>query len=265
MDNLPTIQFTDEQKAIAENCIKAIAEKDINMPPEFFAKQVLQNIKAKGVRVTADDVLTVFKVASDMGLDPSSKDIFAFKSANIPLTVGIGFRGWSRACEKKGILGVDYEPLKYTTDDKGNEIMERLKVTITKSNGGKVSYIINRSQAMTNSDVWRKESDHMLQIRGYCRCASLAFGWGAYEIDEAKAFYNSAPKEREIVEVKEEVEEVKAIPILNDEDFIQELKTAKNVVELRRIFAGGTPQQMKNKEIIAMCQELATKFENGEN
>lgn len=266
MESNIALSFTPEQKAIAENCIHAIAEKDINIPPEHFAKLVLSNIKAKGVRVTAEDVLTVFKVASDMGLDPSSKDVFAFKSAGIALTVGIGFRGWSKACEKKGILGVDYEPLEYSTDSNGNKIIERLKVVITKNNGGKVSYIITRSQAQTDSAIWKKEPDHMLQIRGFCRCASLAFGWGAYEIDEARSIYlngyenkhvASAPQieqKQEPVLVEQKIEHV------NEEEFVNQLKSAKNIDDLRHIFAQGTAEQRGNQAIIKLCRDLAHTF-----
>ena len=267
METLPTIQFTAEQKALAENCIKAIANKTIAMTPEFYAKQVLQNIKAKGVKVTADDVLTVFKIASDMGLDPSTKDIYAFKSQKIPLTVGVSFRGWSRACEKKDILGIDYEPLDYGKDKNGNKVMDRLKVTITKSNGGKVSYIINRSQAMTTSEVWQTESDHMLQIRGFCRCASLAFGWGAYEVGEAREFFNGEEKlgssvhQIEVQEIKPTLMPHKAITAtLNDDELIKALKSAETLQDLRQIFAGGSEEQRKNAEIIRLCQDLKTKF-----
>ena len=95
--------------------------------------------RGKGQTITPMDVITVLKTAVSAGLDPTSDDVFAFKTDDRTI-VGISKKGWSKIVDtRKASVSYEYGPTIPARGIKQPSRFEWISVTIKKHDGSEVA------------------------------------------------------------------------------------------------------------------------------
>ena len=91
--------------------------------------------RGKSQLITPMDVITVLKTAVSAGLDPTSDDVFAFKTDDRTI-VGISKKGWSKIVDtRKASVSYEYGPTIPSRGIKQPSRFEWISVTIKKHDG----------------------------------------------------------------------------------------------------------------------------------
>lgn len=178
----------------------------------FLVRTVAQSISApQGVAVAPQDVLLVLKKASAMHLDPLAGAVYAFKTKQGNLVVGISKQGWQQAlASQPDFCGVEYRH--------GAEINKRVHV----AGRGGAGYDVNLcgyefstcviKKRMVDGTIgqfegtaylteefdpskptWTQRPKRMLDSRALTIAASNAYGWGAYSPEEVEEVAGLSP------------------------------------------------------------------------
>lgn len=141
--------------------------------------------------VTPNDVIEVLKTSVSAGIDPTSSDIFAFKSKGT-LSVGISKKGWAKILDaRKGSCVYEYGPLVDGRTKVSPKVYEYVCATITRADGTVVTGPrVYADEFCTNTGAWASNPKTMLTVRAFTQACALAYGIGAYDEDEAREIYN---------------------------------------------------------------------------
>lgn len=246
--------FAVAEQVKASSCLKAL-------DTPLFIRKVAERINARGTKVTPYHVMSVIRDAAAYGIDPASKDIYAFlqrSGGEDVLTFGITIEGWARILDARGCSW------KFKTLNRGeingHVFPTELECIIKKPNGTSCSWVVSWEEANTGSKNWREAPLHMMQVRALARCARVACGMGAvYSVDEAKAFWESSPKSEHKPAVQAEVvQEETAEPDVTAA--LEAMNNAHSRDELRSVFLQLPPILRANQEIRQASIKLANEL-----
>ena len=118
-------------------------------------------------------------VANQYGLNPFTKEIYAFPSKGGAITPVVSVDGWARIInDNPNCDGIQFEQDDVSATCKIYR-KDRTHPTI-------VTEYLSECE-MTNSPVWKKYPKRMLRHKALIQCARIAFGFsGIYDEDEAK-------------------------------------------------------------------------------
>ncbi|WP_413520642.1 recombinase RecT [Psychrobacter glacincola] len=125
-----------------------------------------------------DQLVSLIIVANQYGLNPFTKEIYAFPSKG-SITPIVSVDGWSRIInDNPQCDGIQFEQDDVSATCKIYR-KDRTHPTI-------VTEYLSECE-MTNSPVWKKYPKRMLRHKALIQCARIAFGFsGIYDEDEAK-------------------------------------------------------------------------------
>lgn len=147
------------------------------MGTESDALSILKATAFKG-QVTDAQMVSLLVVAQQYGLNPFTREIYAFPDRNNGIVPVVGVDGWSRIInENPQFDGMDFEQdeesctcVIYRKDRK-----HPIKVT---------EYM---SECKRDAGPWKSHPRRMLRHKAMIQCARIAFGFGGiYEPDEAE-------------------------------------------------------------------------------
>ena len=266
------IVINQDYKQSIENALKNSAAH-IDLPVEALARMTLKRITTKkGQEPTILQVVELIKTAVDMGLDPTSKDIFSFVSGDT-LSVGISKGGWEKAVEIKGgsftfQLGPVLPPLEPNLPAS----LMWAKCIITRRDGSVVEGIpAFDDECNKHTGVWVTMPKHMLMVRAFTNAAKAAYGFGAYTIEEAKAIFEQTPA-RAMPPIQPAVAstprpalpEPKPAAELSAEQLTEikgKFEAATTRDELKQAFIALPVEQRHNPQVIELSKEVATKLQ----
>ena len=217
---------------------------------------LIETLKATAFRgqVTDAQMTALMVVANQYGLNPWTREIYAFPDKNNGIVPVVGVDGWARIInDHPQFDGVEFEQ----NDESCTCIIYRkdrtrpVKVTEWKSECFRSGF-----------GPWQSHPKRMLRHKALIQCARLAFGYGGiYDQDEAEGIIEINGSTGEVTrrastaEDKAQIDKVidqAPMPIYSDEDF------AKNKAQWRESIISGkkTPAQ-----IIAFLSKKATLTE----
>lgn len=139
---------------------------------------ILKNTAFKGGNVTDAQMTSLMIVADQYGLNPWTREIYAFpdKGGIVPV---VGVDGWSRIInEHPQFDGLEFEQ----NDESCTCIMYRKD----RSHAIKVTEWLSECKR-ENAQPWKTHPKRMLRHKSLIQCARLAFGFvGIYDQDEAE-------------------------------------------------------------------------------
>jgi phage recombination protein Bet len=139
---------------------------------------ILRHTAFKGGNVTDAQMTSLMIVADQYGLNPWTREIYAFpdKSGIVPV---VGVDGWSRIInEHPQFDGVEFEQ----NEDSCTCIMYRKD----RAHATKVTEWLSECKR-DNAQPWKTHPKRMLRHKALIQCARLAFGFvGIYDQDEAE-------------------------------------------------------------------------------
>lgn len=138
---------------------------------------VLKNTAFKG-SVTDAQMVALLVVANSYGLNPWTKEIYAFPDKNNGIVPVVGVDGWARIINENAQFdGMDFEQ----DDEKCTCIIYR------KDRSHPVKVTEWMSECNRKVGPWNSHPKRMLRHKAMIQCSRLAFGFvGIYEQDEAE-------------------------------------------------------------------------------
>lgn len=157
------------------NLASSLSMGDAN-PQELVA--VLKATAFKG-QVSDAQMTALLVVANQYGLNPWTKEIYAFPDKNNGIVPVVGVDGWSRIINSHGQFdGMDFEQ-----DD------ESCTCSIYRKDRSRPVRVTEYMAECKRANVgpWQSHPRRMLRHKAMIQCARLAFGFvGIYEQDEAE-------------------------------------------------------------------------------
>lgn len=144
---------------------------------------------APAVEVTNEQMLMLLVVADQYGLNPFTREIYAFPSEG-GIAAIVGVDGWIRIInERKELKSIQFE---YAPDGTPAEDAW-IACTIERHDRATPTTIREYlSECKRNTDPWNEMPKRMLRHKALIQCARVAFGFaGIYEPDEAERFANA--------------------------------------------------------------------------
>ena len=171
------------------------------------ASEATEILKATAFKGPATDaqMTALCVVAQQYGLNPFTRELYAFPDRNNGIVPVVGVDGWSRIINDNA----QFDGMDFKQDD------ESCTCTIYRKDR---SHPIVVTEYMTECkrDVapWKSHPRRMLRHKAMIQCARLAFGFaGIYDQDEAERIAEAAPIEG----TARRVTEAPALPSLSDE------------------------------------------------
>lgn len=275
------IPTDDEVKIIAE------FQKQVknNYSAGIVTKLVANSIsvpKNTGVKVSVWDVITVMKVSASMHLDPTLGGVYAFKNKNGDLITGISAKGWKQAlASQPDYFGCEFidEPEQEIrlSDREGQFVVTTIPKTTCvikkKFPDGSIGEFKEscwyKHDCDPSKSTWTTKPEAMMHTRALCRAVSLAYGWGAYDIDEVKTIANSEGgvcQEQQSVQSKGKGVNrvIQAITLSPKDELISKLQNSVTKKEMISVFKSASAELQKDQDVKNIAKELQDKFNEGE-
>ncbi len=249
--------YTEEiQKCVANGKLSISIEAVYNLTKDKIAS-------SRGQSVQPIDVITVIKTAVTAGLDPTSDDVFAFKSSD-RVIVGISKKGWSKVLDsRKASITFNYGPLLPAAVGQKSHY-EWVSAVITKHDGCKIEGPrVYNDEFDRRKDVWLSNPKAMLVARAFTHACAMAFGIGAYDEDEARGIFNENNSARRTAPVKmQAAAATESIPTLPQPQMLTSnpFEGCKTYSELATAFNALPEQQRNNVAIKNLFQQAKAKL-----
>lgn len=138
-----------------------------------------QTLKATVFKDAKDDsqLATLMIVANQYGLNPFTKEIYAFPSRGAVIPI-VSVDGWTRIINDNP----NCDGIQFSQDD------ESATCTIYRKDRSHPTVVTEYlAECKMNTDPWKKYPKRMLRHKALIQCARVAFGYsGIYDEDEAK-------------------------------------------------------------------------------
>ena len=192
--------------------ISAIQTAPAAKPPSLLAKfagrfgvepeKMLASLKATAFKgeVTNEQMMALLIVADQYGLNPWTKEIYAYpdKGGIVPV---VGVDGWCRIINEHSQLdGIEFEYGPASKDGKHHEWVECVIFRKDRSRPTRAREFW--SEVAKSTGPWQSHGNRMHRHKALIQCARIAFGFaGIYDADEAQrilqANHEASPEFRE--------------------------------------------------------------------
>lgn len=175
--------------------------------------KMMATLKATAFKgnVSDEQMMSLLIVANQYGLNPFTKEIYAFPDKQNGIVPVVGVDGWSR------IINSDeaFDGMEFVQDDESCTCK-----IYRKDRAHPISVTEWMSECKRNTQPWQSHPKRMLRHKAMIQCARLAFGFvGIYDEDEAQRIVNP---ERDITPVNANV----ALETIDNAQSIEELQAA---------------------------------------
>lgn len=148
---------------------------DMNNSPEL-----LDTLKATAFKGQVSDaqMTALLIVANQYGLNPWTKEIYAFPDKNNGIVPVVGVDGWSRIINEHS----QFDGLEFVQDEEACTC-----IVYRKDRSHPIKVTEYKSECNRNTGPWQSHPKRMLRHKAMIQCARLAFGFvGVYDQDEAE-------------------------------------------------------------------------------
>lgn len=161
-------------------------------------EELVAVLKATAFKGPATDaqMTALMIVANQHGLNPWTKEIYAFPDKNNGIVPVVGVDGWSRIINEHP----QFDGMEFEFDNEGCTCSMYRK---DRSRAVRVTEYMDECKRGTQP--WQSHPRRMLRHKALIQCARLAFGYtGIYDQDEAERIVESQPVEKFMGDVKQE-------------------------------------------------------------
>lgn len=142
--------------------------------------ELLDTLKATAFKGQVSDaqMTALLIVANQYGLNPWTKEIYAFPDKNNGIVPVVGVDGWSRIInEHPQFDGIDFEQSE----------SECTCIIYRKDRSHPIRITEYKNECSRNTGPWQSHPKRMLRHKALIQCARIAFGYtGIYDQDEAE-------------------------------------------------------------------------------
>ena len=233
--------------ALTELTSKLATRLDMgNNGQELFT--VLKSTAFKGNPSDAQ-MTALLVVANQYGLNPWTKEIYAFPDNKNGIVPIVGLDGWARIINDNPLFdGMDFKQ----DDESCTCIIYR------KDRSHPVSVTEYMSECRRDTGPWKSHPKRMLRHKATIQCARLAFGYsGIYDQDEAERIVESIDSTTgEVIQQKPSRQELPAYP---EADFKNNLESWGKVVKSGRKTPDDLIAMVSTKGLLSDAQKQAIR------
>ena len=225
---------------------------------------ILKDTAFKGGNVSDAQMTALMVVADQYGLNPFTKEIYAFpdKGGIVPV---VGVDGWSRIINEHP----QFDGLEFVQDDESCTCIMYRK---DRSHAIKVTEYVTeclRPPMNGRAGPWQSHPKRMMRHKSLIQCARLAFGFvGIYDQDEAERIVEIDVHTGEIVKPK--AYEKPALEYCSEDNFAEKAvswnaliesgkKTADQIismVESKYLFTADQKEEIRSWKVVTVEGEL---------
>jgi len=207
---------------------------------------ILKSTAFKGGEVSDAQLTSLMIVADQYGLNPWTKEIYAFpdKGGIVPV---VGVDGWSRIInEHKQFDGLEF--------DQDNESCTCIIYRKDRSHAIKVTEYLSECKK-DNSPAWKSHPKRMLRHKAMIQCSRIAFGFvGIYDQDEAERIV-----EIDVTPIPKAKTEPKELELCSDEKFIENSSKWEGIVQSGKKTADDLIAVLSTKTTLSEDQKTEIK------
>jgi phage recombination protein Bet len=236
---MSTIVKKDAVAVVGKKSILAKVAARYSIEPD----KLLETLKATAFKgqVSNEQMVSLLVVADQYGLNPFTKEVFAFPDKNNGIVPVVGVDGWSRIINTHDQFdGVEFQDAETLNADALPEWCECTIYRKDRQHPTKVKEYMDEVKRKTGP--WDSHPRRMLRHKALIQCARLAFGFsGIYDQDEGERIAEVVNYREPIAEPKAKAIEVKAEvvepvkPSLLDE--VKALVDASKAVAIEKAYA----------------------------
>lgn len=194
--------------------------------------ELVETLKATAFKgqVSNAQMTALLVVANQYGLNPWTKEIYAFPDKNNGIVPVVGVDGWARIINSHPQFdGMDFE--------QDHEACTCIIYRKDRSHPIKVTEYMDECRRQTGP--WQSHPKRMLRHKAMIQCARLAFGYaGIYDLDEAERIVESAEIDMGRAVTTEQA--IQALPDYSDESLEHNINIWRAAIEEGRV----TPQRI---------------------
>ena len=219
----------------------------------------LKNTAFKG-NVNDSQMTALLIVANQYGLNPWTKEIYAFPDRQNGIVPIVGVDGWARILNENP----NFDGIEFDLDD------EKCTCRIYRKDRSKpISVTEYMSECYRDMGPWKTHPKRMLRHKAMIQCARLAFGFtGIYDQDEADRIAE-AQKEPINVTPKQNVIDVKPIEFITAEQLqtLQQLieVTGQDVEKALAYYGADSIERLSTQSAVDFIGKLNRKLDAREN
>ncbi len=179
--------------------------------------EIMQTLKATAFKGNVSDaqMTTLLIVADQYGLNPFTREIYAFPDRNNGIVPVVGVDGWSRIINENS----QFDGMDFKQDD------ESCTCSIyRKDRSHPIAVTEYLSECKRDAGPWKSHPKRMLRHKAMIQCARIAFGFvGIYDEDEAQRII-----EKDITPSQPEIDISAEIKAIYDCQTLEELLKVSN-------------------------------------
>lgn len=210
---------------------------------------LVETLKATAFKgqVSDDQMTALLVVANQYGLNPWTKEIYAFPDKNNGIVPVVGVDGWSRIINSHPQFdGMDFEQ----DGDSCTCIIYR------KDRRHPIKVTEYMDECKRGTQPWQSHPRRMLRHKAMIQCARLAFGYGGiYDQDEAERIVENSEKDMGPVEVV-----TPELPGYTDEQFEEKLAAWGRLIDAGKVTAERIIQMSASK--VKLTDEQKRRIQN---
>ena len=197
---------------------------------------VLETLKATAFKGQVNDaqMTALLIVANQYGLNPWTKEIYAFPDKNNGIVPVVGVDGWSRIMNDHP----DFDGMDFEQDEESCTCR-----IYRKGRSHPIQVTEYMSECKRGAGPWLSHPKRMLRHKAMIQCARLAFGFGGiYDPDEAERIAEVNMGKAQVVDP--------ALPVISQERLDQLFAAVESVTsleELREVYASGNAEMLAAK------------------
>lgn len=212
--------------------------------------ELIDTLKATAFKGQVSDaqMTALMVVANQYGLNPWTKEIYAFPDRQNGIVPVVGVDGWARIINNHP----QFDGIEYEQDEQSCTCIIYRK---DRSHATRVTEYMDECKRGTAP--WQSHPRRMLRHKATIQCARLAFGYGGiYDQDEAERIAESRPAEKHMGQV-EEVRQPKT-PYQPDA-FSTNLPKWRAAIESGRMSAEAVIERIESKHTLTDEQKAAIR------
>lgn len=155
----------------------AVMASKFNVEPA----RLLETLKATLMpKATNEEMLSFVVVANQYGLNPFTREIYAFPARNGGIQPVVSVDGWIRMMNNHA----SFDGIQFTTDDKDGKPFSVTATIHLKDRTHPVEVTEYFSECSRNSEPWKVNPRRMLRHKALIQCARVAFGFSGITDEE---------------------------------------------------------------------------------
>lgn len=220
---------------------------------------LIETLKATAFKGQVSDaqMTALMIVANQYGLNPWTKEIYAFPDKNNGIVPVVGVDGWSRIINDHP----QFDGLEFEGDDESCTC-----VMYRKDRRHPIKVTEYMTECKRGTQPWQSHPRRMLRHKALIQCARLAFGYtGIYDQDEAERIVEGtegiggSASGIVIDNATGEITQPKALPAYPAADFAKNLPLWRNLIEAGKKTADQIIATVSSKATLSAEQENAIR------